>query len=758
MPIPNPHKGEKRGEFVTSCMGDPVMNKEYPKSAQRAAICYSSWTKEHGKAAGAGNATGPSDVTSEGENHPLDTLYCEAEVTFEAAKNDGGSDSGIPRFFMVANTGAPMDIGFFRFPVVIDLAGLKIPPRAIPIRANHDRLMGVGHTTKVEIQGGKRVIAEGIISRDTDAAHEIISSAAKGFPWQASVGVVIKKMDDVESEKSFNLNGRRITGPVHIVREGELSEISFVDLGADHRTSVKVVASDQSEEGEAMNKKEGLAEGQVVDDVDVDDVDGTDDKSVKAGRDKVTKVEASAPDAQPTSDLVTEAREDAIEGLREQVTAEMMRVNKIRDLCASRELLPIAEKAIRDGWNAERTELEVLRAQRPKSTTAIHLRDDLVTSQVLEAACFQSAKVANLEKHFKPEVLEASSRRFRNGIGLQELLLEAAWANGFAGRSFKTDSREALRHAFGGPRELQATGLSNIDISGILSNVANKFLLEGFFSVESIWRQITSIRNVSDFKTVTSYRLIGTDQYEKIPPGGEIKHGTLGEQSFTNKAETYGLMLTIDRRDIINDDLGAITTVPRKLGRGSGLKINDVFWTVFMNNSAFFTSGNKNYISGAAGLSVLSIDGLTVGELTFMNQTDPDGKPIGVMPKFLLVPTALSALGAQLFKSLELRDTVSSGITKYPTANPHAGKFPVLVSRYLSNTNYTGYSTTAWYLLADPADLPVIETAFLNGVESPTIDSTDANFNTLGIQMRGYHDFGVALQDFRGGMMSKGAA
>lgn len=47
-------------------------------------------------------------------------------------------------------------------------------------------------------------------------------------------------------------------------------------------------------------------------------------------------------------------------------------------------------------------------------------------------------------------------------------------------------------------------------------------------------------------------------------------------------------MLSIDRRDIINDDLGAITTVPRKLGRGSGLKINDVFWTAFMNNAAFF--------------------------------------------------------------------------------------------------------------------------------------------------------------------------
>jgi len=142
--------------------------------------------------------------------------------------------------------------------------------------------------------------------------------------------------------------------------------------------------------------------------------------------------------------------------------------------------------------------------------------------------------------------------------------------------------------------------------------------------------------------------------------------------------------------------------------------------------------------------------------LLFMNQTDPDGKPIGVMPKFLLVPTALSAVAAQLFASLELRDTTAS--TKFPVGNPHAGKFPVVVSRYLGNSSYTGFSITAWYLIADPNDLPVIETAFLNGQESPTIESSEADFNTLGIQMRGFHDFGVAKQDFRGGMKSKGAA
>ena len=42
-------------------------------------------------------------------------------------------------------------------------------------------------------------------------------------------------------------------------------------------------------------------------------------------------------------------------------------------------------------------------------------------------------------------------------------------------------------------------------------------------------------------------------------------------------------------------------------------------------------------------------------------------------------------------------------------ANPHQNKFRAEVSRYLSNSSYTGNSEKAWYLLADPNDLPVIE-------------------------------------------------
>ena len=46
--------------------------------------------------------------------------------------------------------------------------------------------------------------------------------------------------------------------------------------------------------------------------------------------------------------------------------------------------------------------------------------------------------------------------------------------------------------------------------------------------------------------------------------------------------------------------------MPRKLGRGSGLKINDIFWKTFLYNAAFFKADNSNYLVGAG--SALSID------------------------------------------------------------------------------------------------------------------------------------------------------
>ncbi|MFN9929453.1 MAG: hypothetical protein ACK54T_02095, partial [bacterium] len=456
---------------------------------------------------------------------PALTLTATADISFTAAAE--GQSAPLPRFKMVAYTGGAMRVAGWRAPVVIDLAGLAVPSQARPIRFGHDPLSGVGHTDSIRVEAGQ-LVATGVISRDTNAAKEVVASSRNGFPWQASVGASVEEFEFIKDNQKATVNGQELTGPVNVVRKATLGEISFVDLGADGRTSASIAAR-QNKEPSVM----------------------ADDPTT----------------SNPTPSPII-ATEQTPEQVRAAALAETARIAAVRKVCGGKHS-EIEAQAIRDNWDATRTELEVLRASRPKAP-AIHAPDTSVTSEVLEAACFQSAKLEGIEKVCSTQAIEIAAKRFQGGLGLQELLFEAAIANGYTGRTFR-DSRRVLEAAFG--RGIEA-GMTTIDVGGILSNVANKFLLEGFFSVERVWRSICAVRNVSDFKTVTSYRLVGKDQYEQVAPGGELKQGTLGEETYTNKADTYGLMLSIDRRDIINDDLGAITTVPRKLGRGSGLKIN----------------------------------------------------------------------------------------------------------------------------------------------------------------------------------------
>jgi hypothetical protein len=52
MPIPKPNKSEEQNDFISRCMGNPTMVKDYEQK-QRAAICYSQWKKRQ-KAEGSG--------------------------------------------------------------------------------------------------------------------------------------------------------------------------------------------------------------------------------------------------------------------------------------------------------------------------------------------------------------------------------------------------------------------------------------------------------------------------------------------------------------------------------------------------------------------------------------------------------------------------------------------------------------------------------------------------------------------------------
>jgi hypothetical protein len=59
MPLPSPKNKEKEQEFVSRCMGDTTMNKEYPDQKQRAAICYSQYKRAKKKNEAEGSTEEP---------------------------------------------------------------------------------------------------------------------------------------------------------------------------------------------------------------------------------------------------------------------------------------------------------------------------------------------------------------------------------------------------------------------------------------------------------------------------------------------------------------------------------------------------------------------------------------------------------------------------------------------------------------------------------------------------------------------------
>jgi len=644
-------------------------------------------------------------------------LFFECPLSIEAATDD----KAIPRFSMVAYTGGMMKVAGFSHPVVVDLEGLSIDRQNIPIRLDHNPKQGVGHTDRVVVENGQ-ILAEGLISRDTSWAKDVAKSGSRGFPWQASIGADILSAEFIPNGSTVTVNGRTFDGPVYVIRKSVLKEISFVDNAADTQTTATVAAAVAQPQHQPSIKESPM-----------------DEKT-----EKPDGLEAAGVGLEPSSSaphVPSPTPQDPILAMRQRAADEVRRIAAIRTVCDGKHP-DIEAKAIAEGWDSTRCELEVLRAARPSAPAAKVTRQSS-DPKVYEAVALMAAGVpdARMQASYDAQTLDAAERL--RGIGIQEYCERISGAAHFP--RFRRDASGWLQAAF-----------STMSLPGILSNVANKMLLEGYNYIEDAWRKICKIATVNDFKEHSRYRMTGSFTFEKVGADGELKHGKLGEQTFGQKADTHGIMFALTRQMIINDDLGAFADVPRSIGMGAAEAIADAVWGLLLSNpNNFFSEAHKNTLAGAD--TVLSVDSLTLAEILFSEQTKPNGRPLGIGASILLVPTALKVAAQLLMSSVLLNETTTANKGK-PANNPHVGKFEVVSSSYLSNTSFTGASSKAWYLLADPNRLPALELAFLNGVDRPTVEKTDADFNTLGIQFRGYIDFGVREQDWRACLKVKGEA
>jgi hypothetical protein len=578
--------------------------------------------------------------------------------------------------------------------VCIDLKGLALPDGQLKILMDHkstvDDLAGYGNA---RIKDNRELWVAGKILDTTEAGKKIIELSKEGVQFQASVGVMASRSEYIRAGEIIQVNGQTIKAEhdLSLIRSGILREVSLVLLGADDNTCAKIAA-----------QKKGFFSG---------------DSDMPVTKERIQEIRAT--------------------------------IDRFAEIVPASELRKIEGSALENGWGVDETtkhclqamDLQKLRDSRPQAPTMINRGSVGVanpTKVLAAAALLMHGLQKTAEKHYDERTLQAAADlRINCALNLCSKALE------LNSQFVPSGQTEMIRAAF-----------STSALSSALADSATKELVEGYEATPATWRSIALIKPTKNFHPHSAIRGVLKDGlYKPIAENGEFKHGSLEDETYSYRSDTRGLMFSVDRKTIVNDDLGVIYDLMRTLGINGQRTINKVFWETIRNATGFFTEGHGNYITG--GNTALGIDSLGLAVMRLREQQDGDGNPIGIIPKVLAVPPALEGKARQLLASMELHRTDDGA----PTANPwKALNLQLEVEAHLGAAAGEGGSDVAWYLFGNKEVSPAVIVSFLNGMERPTVEVSDTDFNTLGQRFRAYLDFGCDMAEYRGAVKALGEA
>ena len=613
------------------------------------------------------------------------TITATGTVALVAAKDAEGNpvDGGNKAMTINAYNGGLMNVGW-GIPVGIELAGVTWrEDNAIPILClhdSHDIDAICGQAKKIRCEGSSLIVdAEFMpVSETAKKVHEL---AKAGFKFQASVGISPSDVLYIDKDTKAMLNGTEVEGECYIVRAGVLNEVSIVPIGADGTTATKISAANQT------------------------------------GKEPLMATEPKKPEAAEPTATVEAAQ-----------NAERERVASVIEACKGHE--DIMAKAVKEGWTAEKAELECLRAEkakavqdaRPEAPSIIDLKaaapKDAKT--VTAAACMGAAMDdKTVEAQFKGVDLDAA-----HDLGVNRLS-DVFAAFGYIYRPGDNASMtKAIKAAF-----------STADIPNVLSNVAHKFVLAGFGAVGEDWRKVSRAVPVTDFKAVKGVRLVMGGVLQPLAKGGELKHVSLSDESRDLAAATKGSIVGITREDLINDDLGVFSMIPERFGQMAGRTINkDVFGAISR------TAGDY----GANTSGALNVANLATAYQLALGITDSNGDYLGAMPNVILASPSNYLSALNIYQSEQVTGTSS----EKGKNNVMRGLLEPITSQFLG-------SGTAYWLFNSA--FPLVDVAFLNGRTTPVVETAEADFSQLGIQMRCYFDYGAAAGELKAAVYSTGA-
>jgi len=641
-----------------------------------------------------------------------------APCGFVVAEAAAGAAAPAPRFTMDAYNGGAVELAGWPLPVVIDVGGVKAGP-STPIRRNHDKNRVVGHVTDLARDGAKGTIrASGVLSVPNADRAEIIDAVANGFPWQASVGVRASRVETVRQGASAQANGRTFQGPVDIIREGFLGEISILDWGADSTTRVNVAA-----EADERRPELALAERDAGD----------------------------AAGDPPESDIQAEIAEHKARRKRDAELAAVTRRFLDDPGIPETAMTELTERARSESWTPARLELEFYRASRGRAPAAHVRHGNGATTMALCAAALLGLGVpmefVARQKEFDERTLDVADK-FRS-VTLHGLIGYALESVGVRCQPGGVNVWDAYAAHF---QKLAEAGTSSgVNMPNLIGTAGAKLLLNAFLAVPVAYRDICQIRELTSFLTHKVYRMDHRGGWHKVGANGELAKGALEESGATNTLDTWGQVVTLDRKHIINDDLGAFADLLASHGRQAAIAAEYAVIDALCEPSDSFFNASGALINKLSPGS-MNLAAIQAAEALLAKQLDVNGMPIFAMPDRIIAPPSLRATADQFWTSAQVSaDATSSGTAvQRPTDNPYKGRLRPISTPMLELASIAGSSAATWYLMANPEIVPTLQFATLVGKPEPTLERKEAEVGRLGMSVQGYWDFGVAQIDGRG--------
>lgn len=585
---------------------------------------------------------------------------------------------------------------------------------------------------------------------DTDERSELIfQKVQSGSLKGVSVGVQIYKflhVEEGEEERGFS-------GPVDIATDWEIYEISLEPTPAIPNVGVGLSLSDSAETPSENNQTQEVNDMKMFTvtrdgkEVQVQESELTSEERIQLG---LYKPPAQQQDPPKKEGLSAE----------EAAKAERERQKQIREICFKAGIEGEELSKYLDGdYTVEQVQkfaLEKLASERtPVSVSYGGMVDE---TDKFRAAAIDGLSAKAGVKIEKPAPGANDFRRYT----LLQLMQHCYYRQngkpffGSPEELFYQITKQGEKHFFDGDTErFSGPYASSSDFPLILANVANKSMLQAYQEAPTTYQTWVAVGNLRDFKPATGVRMSEAPGLEDIGEHGEFRHGQMTESAVRRQLSTKGIKWSLTRVMIINDDLDAFTKMPAAYAAAARRNINtDVYRTLNGNpvmdedNIQLFDAAHNNLSANPAVVSVQSLD---EGLQAMMTQRGLLGEAtLNIKPRYILLPPSRATAAMQVIAS-----TIDPGQLIPGIPNPFHNSLVAVVDAELQNQTIGG-SLTAWRLLADQNQAPTIQVDFLNGRDTPIMES-QVSFNMLGIEYRMYHDWGVKAIDWRGAYMNPGA-